>query len=123
MKRVSNQQRIHIGERIFVNLSFLKKLCRRRSDKTRLNLIKNANFDELLSLVEICINILSNNFSLSERQKLRLSPFANVIRNLSRKRSEKAAKELVIQNGSGGFLISLLTPIIVEAVRYLATNK
>ena len=122
MRRLKNHQKINIGERIFANLAFLKKLCRSRSDKKKFNLIKNANFDELLSLVEICINILGNNFSLSERQKARLIPFANVIRNLSRKRSEKAVKELIIQNGSGGFLISLLTPIIVEAVRYLATK-
>jgi hypothetical protein len=111
-----------VGPRITKNFYFLKKLSRCCSDKGRWRLIKNADFDEILSVVEIAVNILSSNFCLTEKQRSRLRPFADAVRQLARKRSHKGAKKILIQTGGGAFFYALLSPIIAEAARYIV-NK
>jgi len=89
-----------IGSRIVDNLTFLKKLSRSRSDKRRWRLLKYATADELLSLVEICSNLLKpKQFCLSSRQIARLQQFAPIVRALARKRTEQGARRFVIQQG------------------------
>src|SRR6266576_1660781 len=106
-----------IGPRIIDNFNFIKKLARTKSDKKRLHLLRNAKGEELLSLVEIAVNILSTNFSLSNIQKRRLLPHSLYIRKLAKVRTEKGARK-VVQYGSGAFLLALLIPIIAEAARF-----
>uniref|UniRef100_A0A183C7L2 Integrase catalytic domain-containing protein n=1 Tax=Globodera pallida TaxID=36090 RepID=A0A183C7L2_GLOPA len=48
-----------------------------------------AGCEELLTLVEICLNILNGSFCLTNKQKQKIAPFANFIRKLARARSEK----------------------------------
>jgi hypothetical protein len=63
-------QNIIIGDRILKNLHFLKRLSRSRSETRRWKLLKSANTDELLTLVEICSNILrQGQFCLSNKQQ------------------------------------------------------
>ena len=112
-----------IGSRILTNLGFLKRLCRSRSDKRRWRLLHQATTEELLALVEICSNILKpKQFCLSHRQVERLQHFAPTVRELARKRTERGARQLVVQQGSGAFFSALLAPIIAEAAR-LALNR
>lgn len=109
---------MNLGQRIFDNLTFLRRLCRCSSEKQRWRLIKTANFDEILSIVEISTNILCRSFCLSKKQKIKLVPFAPIIRQLARKRSEKTARRLlVVQRGNGFLFHALLAPIIAEAAR------
>ena len=111
-----------IGPRVIDNLMYIKKLARTKSDKKRLDLLRNANTEELLSIVEIALNILSSNFLLSNIQKKKLLPHSNYIRKLAKVRSEKGARK-VIQYGGGAFLPALLIPVIAEAVRFLLTKN
>ena len=60
-------------------------------------------------------------YGLSKRNKKRLLPFANFIRNFSRIRSEKSARNLV-QRGEGAFAI-LLAPILAEAAKYIFSKS
>lgn len=110
-----------IGPRVLSNLTFLKRLARSSSEKKRWRILKEASCDELLSLVEVCTNILNSNFCLTPRQKENLQPFAPLVRQISRVRSSRGARQ-VIQRGNGVFLASLLLPIITEAARYLFAN-
>jgi len=111
-----------IGPRILENYSFLTKIAKSKSERKRLNSLRNANRDELLALVEVCSNILSSNFNLTTRQKNKIVPFANYIRKLSRFRSESEARKFVVQKGAGIFLPSLLIPVLAEATRYLISS-
>ena len=112
-----------IGPRILTNLKFLKRLSRSVSDTGRWRLLRKASGDELLSLVEVCTNVLRPHcFNLSRRQKDRLLPFAPTIRQLGRTRSEGGARRITIQKGSGPLFAALLVPIIAEASRYLISS-
>ena len=110
-----------VGPRVIANLRFLKRLARSTSEKQRWRILRDASCDELLSLVEICTNVLNSNFCLTQRQKEKLKPFAVLVRQISRVRSESGARQIV-QKGNGFFFGSLLLPIITEAARYLLTK-
>lgn len=116
-----------VGERILRNFEFLNKLAHTNSIKKRWPLVERATRDELLSIVEICANILSSDFVLTKAKKKRLMPFANLVRALSRARSEKRVKTIIKkkfaedlnQKGKGAFLTALLAPVLIEAGRML----
>ncbi|KAL3110283.1 hypothetical protein niasHT_012701 [Heterodera trifolii] len=84
-----------IGERVVHNYDYLKKLGKTTSEKKRRHLLNSAGCEELLALVEICLNVLNGNFCLSSKQKQRLAPFAKDIRQLARVRSEQGARKLL----------------------------
>src|SRR4051812_10116212 len=101
-----------VGPRVLNNFNFLKRLAKTKSRKKQQKFIKEANAEELLSIVEICTNILNSNFNLNKRQKSKLIPYANYIRKLARTRSEKTARNLV-QTGDGPLAIAaVLIPVL-----------
>ncbi|KAL3075210.1 hypothetical protein niasHT_037439 [Heterodera trifolii] len=94
-------------------------LGRTTSHKKRRHLLSSAGCEELLTLVEICLNLLNGSFCLTRKQKQKLLPFANTIRRLARVRSEQSARKLILQQQpqqEGGSLFApLLAPILLEA--------
>jgi hypothetical protein len=108
-----------IGKRIHQNISFLRQLnsCR-RSKRHSVALIKEANAEQLLTLVEICFNLLKNRYPFSSAQRKRLLRYAAHIRELSRVRSVKSARRVLLQQGEGIPVIvaSLLIPILGEII-------
>jgi hypothetical protein len=112
-----------VGQRIFDNYKFLKKIAHCKSPNRRLQYLKNASRDELLSLVEVATNILSPRYNnLNRRHRSKLIPHADQIRRLSRIRSEKGARYFTQQTGNGIVLSSLLIPIIAEVGRALLSS-
>jgi hypothetical protein len=112
-----------VGSKVIDNLNFLKRLSRSSSDRSRWRLLRRASTDELLALVEICTNYLRPYFFiLTDKEKTRLSPFADKVRKLSRIRTERGARRYVIQHGSGPFFTALLVPIITEAAGYILSK-
>jgi len=107
-----------VGARVLDNYSFLKHICKTRSAKKQTKLLKEATTDQLLSLVEVCSNILRGRFTLNNRQKAKLHPFASVLRKLARARSERTARRIV-QTGGGPLLPALLAPILFHAAQHL----
>lgn len=101
------------------NKDFLKKLAKTKSYKNCFKLLKKATIEQLLAIAEISLNIVTSRFSLTTRQKQRLLPYANIVRQMSRLRSQKGARKLIIQKGSGlpGLFASLLTPILIELAK------
>jgi superfamily I DNA/RNA helicase len=111
-----------IGPLILKNYAFLKKLAKTKSNKKRKSLLDSANRDQLLALVEISSNLLSS-FKLGKKQRNRLLPFAPTIRKLSRVRSERSARKLIQQTGTGVPLFAaLLAPVIAEAASHLISK-
>jgi len=114
-----------ISQLVKDNLQFLKQLAKTRSLTKRRRLLKKASIDQLLSLTEICYNIVRDQFKLTKRQKSRLLPFADFVRRVSRLKTERGAKRTVIQQGTGlpiGLFPALLTPIIIELTKTLTSN-
>src|SRR4030088_3621710 len=104
-----------IGESVYNNLKFLQTIVKTKSEKKRRRLLRLATTAELLTIVEIAINIIKARFLLTTRQRNRLVPYVEYIRRLSRARSESGARKIVQKGGNLG-LVALLTPIIIEAI-------
>ena len=119
MKKPSSYRQ-PIGDSVYQNLNFLKSL-KSTSIKKQQRLLRLATFQELLTLIEIAFNIIKSRFKLTGRQKNKLTPYVNFVRKLGRARSEKGARN-ILQKGSGIPLTALITPILIESIRYLATK-
>ena len=108
---------------IYDNIDFLKTLAKTKSVNKRKKILHKATTSQLLSLVEISLNILKSRFRLTTRQKNRILPYADFVRKLSRARSERGAKNLVQKGGSLSVYPALLTPIILEVAKKLLINE
>lgn len=105
---------------IFDSSNFLQKLAKTRSVTKSRRLLKKATSQQLLALIEVALNIVRSRFKLTTRQKKRLLPYAPFVRNMSRLRSERGARKLFNQKGSGlplGLFASLLTPVLIDLAR------
>jgi hypothetical protein len=118
-----------VGSLIFRHYDFLSSLARTRSAKRRTSLLKQANADQILSIVEVAHNLLALDkntgkplFHLTNRQKAKLIPQASIIRRIARARSERGARRH-IQKGCGFPLAALLVPVIAEVARSLLQRK
>lgn len=105
-----------IGQIVFDNENFLRTLARTKSSRKRQRLLRSATTQQLLSIVEICLNIIIARFRLTTRQKKRLMPYAHFVRKIARLETERGAKKILNQHGNGipfGFFAALLTPILI----------
>lgn len=100
------------------NTAFLKKLASTRSEQKKNELIENATADQILAIVEICANILSFSFKLTNKQKRRLAQYADFYREIAKSRSEKTARKR-IQQGSGIALGAVLIPVLSVLAQHL----
>lgn len=118
------------------NLHFLKQLARCRKQPERCSkLLESAGPEQLLCLVECCLNLLRGRVQINRRRLEALRPHAAQIRALSRSRSAQSVRKQLTtdinlpegkgegQTGRGIPLIPLvvgsLLPIIIEK----AVNK
>src|SRR5688572_13497294 len=90
-----------IGPNVCDQFAFLKLLARTRSLRKRKRLLKRATSSELLALCEICLNIVRQRFQLTTRQRKRILPYADFVRRCGRARSERGARRLLVQKGTG----------------------
>jgi hypothetical protein len=101
---------------IVSNVKFLNKLAKTRSINKKDALILEATPEQILSIVEICANILNSNFILTELQKRRLAKYADYYRNISRARTDKTARRRISHglNQQGGQLAisAILAPVL-----------
>jgi len=100
------------------NKDFLRSLAHTKSERRKRHILKRADTNQLLSIVEICLNIVKSRFKLTTRQKKRLIPHVDFIRQISRARSERGVKKVLKQKGGGiGVFAALFTPILLELAR------
>ncbi|KAL3084879.1 hypothetical protein niasHT_034514 [Heterodera trifolii] len=74
------------------NESFLETLC--KLPKRRMTLFETHSDDQLLCLVEICLNILKGRVPLRPRHLNKLKAHALVLRRLARTRCSRSAKKV-----------------------------
>lgn len=89
-----------MGERTVRNFDFLYSLSQKKSPKTRWNMVQKANRDQLLSIIDVCANVLHKDFRLTAAQDKKLEKYWEFMRKLSKVRSEKGARK-AIQRGEG----------------------
>lgn len=103
------------------NKDFLRSLANSKSERRYQKLLRKADTSQLLSIVEICLNIVKSRFNLNTRQKNRLLPHAEFIRKMSRARSERGVRKVLRQKGEGiGVFAALLTPVLMELARAIS---
>jgi hypothetical protein len=100
------------------NFEFLQKLAKTSSDKKRSALLLTASAEQILAIVEICVNILKHNFVLNRKQKRKLVQFADTYRAIARSRTEATARKR-IQEGGNPALAAILIPILGALAEHL----
>ena len=85
-----------ISNNIIENLDFIEKLADITSFPTR-SLIQNAAASQILSIVEICNNILNYNITLTYPQKIKLAKYAAFYRNIARCSLENKARKCILK--------------------------
>ncbi len=106
-----------MSKRLQDNLPFLKKLhcCKAKQRKT---LLSHSKPEQVKTIADCCHNILLRNIKLSPAQIKRLKKHKHIIRAIGTKGlSLKKKKKILVQKG--GFLATLLTPLIGIATSLL----
>ena len=111
-----------VGDSIQRNKVFLHRLALTRSPAVRKQLLDNATSDELLAVLEACLNILQFAFPIKPSQRKRLLPHAPFLRKLSRARSERSVRN-ILQTGGGGVFSALLLPVLSAVVGSLISSN
>lgn len=99
-------------EYIHKNREFLGQFTKTRSANKRSQLLRQADREKLLAIVEICSNILKGRIPLNRRQRKRLADSADFYRSIARARSEKTARHRIQTGGSLGALAAVLSPLL-----------
>ena len=89
------------------NYHFLNILSRSSPAQKRA-LLRTANKGQILSLCEICLNVLSGNVPSPVK---RLRKYRKALRKVAKKSTKLAHKKKIFINQSGGFL-----PIVLRAI-------
>lgn len=106
-----------LGKRVVENSNFLKQIQRAKAEHVRRSLLATASDEEIITLIEICGNILYWRVPLKPKQKARLQEHADSLRKLIRIKTPEKAKEYLIQHGNGALIAAILSPILIELAR------
>ena len=99
------------------NVSFLQNICK---PKNTIHLIQRATDEQLLCLVEICLNILKGRLPLKPQHLKKLRKHAQILRRLARTRTSRSAKNLLLQQGNGlPAIASLVARIVLPIISNL----
>jgi hypothetical protein len=101
------------------NVEFLGKLAKTKSERKKKALLLTASSDQILAIVEICVNILKTNFILTTRQRRRLAKYADYYRSIVRTKSERTARHRIQQDGQGAAIGALLIPVLSAIAGHL----
>ena len=106
-----------LSPHIVKNSEFLTQLSKtRRANKRRLVLLQQATTEQILCLVEICLNILKARLPLKNVQKRQLHAYADTIRRLSRVRSASSAKRIILSSQKGCGSLASYVPILANLI-------
>lgn len=93
---------------------FMLYIINKAKPKLRKAILKNCSSSFILTISEICYNVLNGNCNLSDKTLKRLKKYKNLLRFLASNSKSLATKRTrLVQNGSD-FLPLLLQPLIDE---------
>lgn len=99
---------------------FLRALYLLDSEQ-RLLLLRRASPKLIKCICECALNILHGNVPLKTREKTQLRKHVDVLRKLADKKKGNKRK-IILQKGRGGFLPSLLLPIVTTVLANFLTS-
>lgn len=103
------------------NADLLRAICHLNA-KQRSALLSTVNSDLIRCICECAFNILRGNVPLDRKYKTRLRKHAPILRKLVDRRDKVSKKKkIIVQNG--GFLPSLLIPIVSTVLANLLTKS
>ena len=109
------------SSRLKRNLPLLKRLKNCKDPGLRTQMLKNADIDFLICIIECINNVLRGRINIKESQRNKLKKHAEVLRKLSKVRSKRLVRQKLIQTGSGLSIIPLiLGPVISAAAGLLS---
>ena len=106
-----------VGDIVQQCKEFLWKLATTKSDRKYYRTVANASDEELLSVVEISLNILRGCYKPRRNYMKKLVDDADFVRKLARARTPRAVKRL-LREGDQSTLQSLILPVLKECGRY-----
>lgn len=86
-----------VGKRTIRNFDFLYSLSRCKDPQQKWEMIRKARRNQLLSIVDICSNLLSKNFKLSKSEERKLENYSDFLKKLARVKTEHGAKRLILK--------------------------
>lgn len=98
----------HIGD----NKEFLNKLAKTRSQQKFIQIVRNANDEQLLAIVDICYNIIRGNLNLKNKNRKKLAGSGDYYRAISRSRSPKTAQTRIQTGGNPGLIAAIVAPVL-----------
>lgn len=119
---MSNKSQTKLS-RIKRNLPILRtlKTC---NIKLRKSILKTCEQDTIKALLELAINVLNGNLQISSVHKQKLQSYKNKIRKLaSRKTNFKVKRKILIQEGKGVLIPTLISSLLMSAVGKLLEKK
>ena len=99
----------------------LKLLCKLNYPRKKRWLKKNLDNALILCFCECALNVLKGNVTLDSKQKKMLAKYKEELRLLADRETPIKTKKKIIQDG--GFIRSLLGPIVSILSGLLGTNK
>jgi hypothetical protein len=84
--------------------------------KKRIELLKSADDELFRCICECSLNTIKSNVPLTDAQFKKLSPHKKLLRFLANKRIKLKSKRLKLVKQSGGFLLTLLAPILTTII-------
>ena len=94
------------------NQKFLQTLAKTKSEKKKDRHLKEADFDKILAIAEIFLNVLKGRIPLKNHHRKKLSKNAEFYRQVVRSRTEKTARSRLQKGGSVTALSAILIPVL-----------
>lgn len=121
MREKAKKRSVEVSPLVKNNVQFLHQVknCARSSKRVG-RIIGEASDEQLLCMVEICLNLLRGRLPVDGRRMRALSRRVAFLRRLARTRKAKCARRLLLEQKGGGvpaiagLLASMVLPLIVE---------
>ena len=103
-----------MDSRVKRQAAFLKSVLREADDHKRKEKFRMANGDQINAVSELALNVMKGVVPVSNQAKIRLRPYANTLRQLSRRRAGIKARRQLLMKQKGGAVFRELS----NCVRY-----
>ena len=103
-----------MASRVKRQAAFLKSVLREADDHKRKEQFRMANGDQINAVSELALNVMKGVVPVSNQANIRLRPYANTLRQLSRRRAGIKARQQMLMKQKGGAVFRELS----NCVRY-----
>lgn len=107
-----------VGKVVLRNIKYLRRLAQTKSARVRETLIKNASEEQLLAILEVCLNVLRFRVRVSLPARRKLAHHAAQLRRLSRARTASSVRR-ILKSSSGSIFRPLLQPVLTQVGRVI----